>query len=133
MSFLELSEQELLRRESLQKLRELGINPYPADLYPVTDFAEELKSNFIEGKKVCLAGRMMSQRIMGKASFAELQDSSGRIQVYINRDELCPGEDKMMYNDFFKKLLDLGDFIGISFYLRLKLEKSLFMWRNFLC
>lgn len=117
MSFLELSEQELLRRESLQKLRELGINPYPADLYPVTDFAEELKSNFIEGKKVCLAGRMMSQRIMGKASFAELQDSSGRIQVYINRDELCPGEDKMMYNDFFKKLLDLGDFIGIRGFL----------------
>jgi len=114
---LELSEQELLRRESLQKLRELGINPYPADLYPVTDFAEELKSNFIEGKKVCLAGRMMSQRIMGKASFAELQDSSGRIQVYINRDELCPGEDKMMYNDFFKKLLDLGDFIGIRGFL----------------
>jgi lysyl-tRNA synthetase class 2 len=117
MSFLELSEQELLRRESLQKLRELGIDPYPANLYPVTDFAEDLKSNFVEGKKVCLAGRMMSQRIMGKASFAELQDSSGRIQVYINRDEICPGEDKMLYNDFFKKLLDLGDFIGVRGYL----------------
>jgi lysyl-tRNA synthetase class 2 len=116
MSFLELSEQEVLRRESLHKLRELGINPYPADLYPVADFAEELKSNFIDGKVVCLAGRMMSQRIMGKASFAELQDSTGRIQVYVNRDEICPGEDKNLYNEFFKKLLDLGDFIGIKGY-----------------
>jgi lysyl-tRNA synthetase class 2 len=116
MSFLELSEQEVLRRESLHKLRELGINPYPADLYPVMDFAEELKSNFVDGKTVCLAGRMMSQRIMGKASFAELQDSTGRIQIYINRDEICPGEDKNLYNEFFKKLLDLGDFIGIKGY-----------------
>jgi lysyl-tRNA synthetase class 2 len=116
MSFLELSEQEVLRRESLHKLRELGINPYPADLYPVMDFAEELKSNFVDGKTVCLAGRMMSQRIMGKASFAELQDSTGRIQVYVNRDEICPGEDKNLYNEFFKKLLDLGDFIGIKGY-----------------
>ena len=114
MSYVELSEQEIQRRESLQKLRELGINPYPADLYPVTDFASEVKANFSEGKQICLAGRMMSQRIMGKASFAELQDSSGRIQVYINRDELCPGEDKTMYNEVFKRYLDLGDFIGVK-------------------
>lgn len=114
MSFLDLSEQELLRRDSLHKLRELGINPYPADLYPITDFAQEIKSNFIDGKSVCLAGRMMSQRIMGKASFAELQDSTGRIQVYVNRDEICPDDDKTLYNEFFKKLLDLGDFIGIK-------------------
>jgi lysyl-tRNA synthetase class 2 len=116
MSYVELSEQEIQRRESLQKLRELGINPYPADLYPVTDFASEVKANFSEGKQICLAGRMMSQRIMGKASFAELQDSSGRIQVYINRDELCPGEDKTMYNEVFKRYLDLGDFIGVKGY-----------------
>jgi lysyl-tRNA synthetase class 2 len=117
MSYLELSEQEIQRRETLTKLREMGIEPYPADLYGVTDYADELKDNFNEGKKVCLAGRMMSQRIMGKASFAELQDSSGRIQIYINRDDLCKGEDKTLYNDFFKKLLDLGDFIGIKGFL----------------
>jgi lysyl-tRNA synthetase class 2 len=117
MSYLELSEQEIQRRETLTKLREMGIEPYPADLYGVTDYADELKANFNEGKKVCLAGRMMSQRIMGKASFAELQDSSGRIQIYINRDDLCKGEDKTLYNDFFKKLLDLGDFIGIKGFL----------------
>jgi lysyl-tRNA synthetase class 2 len=117
MSYLELSEQEIQRRETLTKLREMGIEPYPADLYGVTDYADELKGNFNEGKKVCLAGRMMSQRIMGKASFAELQDSSGRIQIYINRDDLCKGEDKTLYNDFFKKLLDLGDFIGIKGFL----------------
>ena len=117
MSYLELSEQEIQRRETLDKLRELGIDPYPADLYGVTDYAVALKNNFLDGKKVCVAGRMMSQRIMGKASFAELQDSTGRIQIYINRDDLCPGEDKSHYNDFFKKLLDLGDFIGVKGFL----------------
>jgi lysyl-tRNA synthetase, class II len=116
MSVFELSEQEIQRRESLNKLRDLGINPYPADLYPVTDFAAEIKEKFEEGKQVCLAGRMMSQRDMGKASFAELQDSSGRIQLYFNRDEICPGEDKTLYNQVFKKLLDLGDFIGVKGY-----------------
>ena len=114
MSHIELSEQELQRRESLQKLRDLGIDPYPAALFPVNAFATEIKKHFEEGKEVCLAGRMMSQRIMGKASFAELQDSSGRIQVYFNRDEICISEDKTLYNDVFKKLLDLGDFIGIN-------------------
>jgi lysyl-tRNA synthetase class 2 len=116
MSVFELSDQEIQRRESLNKLRDLGINPYPADLYPVTDFAAEIKEKFEEGKQVCLAGRMMSQRDMGKASFAELQDSSGRIQMYFNRDEICPGEDKTLYNQVFKKLLDLGDFIGVKGY-----------------
>jgi lysyl-tRNA synthetase class 2 len=114
MSHSELSEQELLRRESLQKLRDLGIDPYPAALYPVDAFAADIKAQFEDGKQVCLAGRMLSQRIMGKASFAEIQDASGRIQVYFNRDELCPGEDKTLYNEVFKKLLDLGDFIGIK-------------------
>ncbi len=116
MSHSELSEQELLRRESLQKLRDLGIDPYPAALYPVDAFAEDIKANFEDGKQVCLAGCMLSQRIMGKASFAEIQDASGRIQVYFNRDELCPGEDKTLYNEVFKKLLDLGDFLGIQGY-----------------
>ena len=111
---IELSEQEIQRRESLKKLRDLGIEPYPADLYPVTDSASEIKQNFEEGKKVCIAGRLMSQRVMGKASFAEVLDSTGRIQTYFNRDEICPGEDKTLYNDVFKKLLDLGDFIGIK-------------------
>lgn len=114
MSVFELSEQELQRRETLTKLRELGIDPYPAALYPVTDFALEVKEQFEENKLVCLAGRLMSQRVMGKASFAELQDSTGRIQVYFNRDEICPGDDKSLYNDVFKKLLDLGDFIGVK-------------------
>jgi len=114
MSVIELSEQELLRRASLKKLREMGIDPYPAALFPVNAYAEEIKQNFEDGKEVCLAGRMMSQRIMGKASFAEIQDASGRIQVYFNRDELCPGDDKTLYNEVFKKLLDLGDFIGIT-------------------
>jgi len=110
----ELSEQEIQRRQTLQQLREAGIEPYPAALYPVDAYSTELKDNYEEGKQVCLAGRMMSQRIMGKASFAELQDGKGRIQVYFNRDELCPGEDKSLYNDVFKKFLDLGDFIGIK-------------------
>ena len=114
MSHPELSEQEIQRRESLHKLRELGIDPYPAALYPVDAFATEIKEKFEDGKQVCLAGRMLSQRIMGKASFAEIQDASGRIQVYFNRDEICPDEDKTLYNEVFKKLLDLGDFIGIK-------------------
>ena len=114
MSLIELSEQEIQRRESLQKLRDLGIDPYPAALFPVNSSAKEIKSDFEDGKQVCIAGRMMSQRVMGKASFAELQDASGRIQIYINRDEICPGEDKTFYNEIFKKLLDLGDFIGVE-------------------
>ena len=114
MSIIELSDQEIQRREKLTKLRDLGINPYPADLFPVTDYSADLKQKLEEGKEVCLAGRMMSQRDMGKAAFAELLDSSGRIQLYINRDEICPGEDKTHYNQVFKKLIDLGDFIGIK-------------------
>jgi lysyl-tRNA synthetase class 2 len=114
MSFTDLSEQEVQRREALTKLRELGIEPYPAKLYPVDTLSSEIIQNFEEGKKVVIAGRLMARRIQGKASFAELQDSSGRIQVYFNRDEICTGEDKMMYNEVYKKLLDLGDFIGIE-------------------
>ena len=114
MSLIELSEQEIQRRESLQKLRDLGIDPYPAALFPVNSSAAEIKNDFQDGKHVCIAGRMMSQRVMGKASFAELQDSSGRIQIYINRDEICPEEDKTLYNEIFKKLLDLGDFICVE-------------------
>ncbi|NBN99342.1 MAG: lysine--tRNA ligase, partial [Flavobacteriia bacterium] len=110
----ELSEQEEQRRLTLQKIREMGMEPYPAEAFEVTHFAESIKAEFVEHQTVQIAGRMMSQRIMGKASFAELQDSSGRIQVYFNRDELCPGEDKTLYNEVFKKLLDLGDFIGIT-------------------
>lgn len=116
MSAIELSEQEIQRRDKLDKLRALGINPYPADLYPVTDTATAISENFEDGKTVCIAGRLMSQRIMGKASFAELLDSTGRVQVYFNRDELCPGEDKTLYNEVFKKLLDLGDFVGVKGY-----------------
>lgn len=111
---MQLSEQEIIRREKLEKLRELGINPYPADLFPVSDTTKQVKENFSEGRKVILAGRIMSFRIQGKASFAELQDSQGRIQIYINRDEICPGEDKTLYNEVFKKLIDLGDFIGVE-------------------
>ena len=114
MNIIDLSDQEIQRREKLGKLRELGINPYPADLFPVTDYSTEVKQKFEEGKQVCLAGRMMSHRDMGKAAFAELQDAEGRVQVYINRDEICPGEDKTLYNTVFKKLIDLGDFIGIK-------------------
>jgi len=109
-----LSEQEIIRREKLEKIRELGINPYPADLYPVTHLSEQIKSNFIENEKVVIAGRLMSRRIQGKASFAELLDSKGKIQVYFNRDEICPGEDKIKYNELYKKLLDIGDLIGIE-------------------
>ena len=111
---MQLSEQEIIRREKLTKLRELGINPYPANLYPVNETTKQVKENFSEGRKVVLAGRIMSFRIQGKASFAELQDSEGRIQIYINRDEICPTDDKTLYNEVFKKLIDLGDFIGLE-------------------
>ena len=111
---MQLSELEIIRREKLQQLRERGINPYPAELYPVSDTSIKIKANFEEGKKVVVAGRLMSRRIQGSASFAELQDADGRIQVYFNRDEICPGEDKSYYNDVYKKLLDIGDFIGIE-------------------
>jgi lysyl-tRNA synthetase, class II len=114
MNHIELSDQEQQRRENLNKIREYGIDPYPAALYPVSDYTLDIKNNFQEGKEVCLAGRMMSQRVMGKASFAEIQDSTGRLQVYFNRDEICAGEDKSLYNDVFKKFLDLGDFIGVK-------------------
>lgn len=110
----QLSEQELVRREKLAKLRAIGINPYPADLYPVTHNSMAIKTNFNEGESVVIAGRLMRKKIQGKAAFTELQDSEGRIQVYFNRDEICPGEDKSAYNDVFKKLLDLGDFIGVE-------------------
>lgn len=111
---MQLSEQERVRREKLNKLNELGINPYPAELFEITENSKEIKKNFEEGKKVIIAGRLMSRRIQGKASFAELQDSQGKIQVYFNRDEICPDEDKSKYNDVYKKLLDIGDFIGIE-------------------
>jgi len=111
---MQLSEQELVRREKLEKLRALGINPYPADLYPVNHTSKQIKSEFEEGKQVTIAGRLMSRRIQGKASFAEIQDSEGRIQVYFNRDEICTGEDKTAYNEVYKKLLDIGDFIGVE-------------------
>ena len=112
---MQLSEQEIVRRESLKKLRNLGINPYPAEEFKTTATISEVVKNFeeLKGKEVVLAGRMMSRRIMGKASFAELKDATGRMQIYVNRDELCPGEDKTMYNDVFKKLLDIGDIIGV--------------------
>ena len=111
---MQLSEVEIIRREKLTQLRALGINPYPADLYPVDHTSKAIKEQFTEGKKVIIAGRLMRKKIQGKASFAEIQDSEGRIQVYFNRDEICPGEDKMKYNELFKKLLDLGDFIGVE-------------------
>ncbi|MDA9907800.1 lysine--tRNA ligase [Flavobacteriaceae bacterium] len=111
---MQLSEQEKVRREKLTQLRNLGINPYPANLFPVDIMTTEIKKQFEEGKEVIIAGRLMSRRIQGKASFAELQDTEGRIQVYFNRDEICPGEDKVLYNDVYKKLLDIGDFIGVE-------------------
>ncbi len=111
---MQLSELELIRREKLSQLRNLGIDPYPAALYPVDTTSEKIKQQFEEGKKVNIAGRLMSRRIQGKASFAELQDADGRIQVYFNRDEICPGEDKTQYNEVYKKLLDIGDFIGVE-------------------
>ena len=111
-----LSEQEIVRRESLQKLRDLGIDPYPADLFDVNTTSKQIKEKYKEGEElnVVIAGRLMSRRIMGKASFAELQDSDGKIQIYVNRDEICETEDKTMYNTIFKKLLDIGDIIGIT-------------------
>ncbi len=111
---MQLSEQELIRRDKLKTLREMGINPYPADLFPLDHTSKSIKENYEEGKKVIIAGRLMRKKIQGKASFAEIQDSEGRIQVYFNRDEICTGEDKTAYNDLFKKLLDLGDFIGVE-------------------
>ncbi|RYJ42125.1 lysine--tRNA ligase [Flavobacterium beibuense] len=111
---MQLSEQEIIRREKLDSLRNLGINPYPANLFPVDHTSKQVKEDFAEGKKVVIAGRVMSFRIQGKASFAEIQDSEGRVQIYINRDEICPDEDKTKYNEVFKKLIDLGDFIGVE-------------------
>lgn len=111
---MQLSEQEIVRREKLAKLREMGINPYPAALYPVDATSKSIKNDFEEGKQVVISGRLMSRRIQGKASFAELQDSEGRIQVYFNRDEICTGEDKTQYNEVYKKLLDIGDIIGVE-------------------
>ena len=116
MNVLELSEQEIVRRQSLQELRDMGIDPYPAAEYPTNAFSDEIKTNFTDGEErtVCIAGRMMSRRVMGKASFVELQDSKGRIQVYITRDDICPDENKDLYNKVFKRLLDIGDFIGVT-------------------
>ena len=116
MNVLELSEQEILRRQSLDELRRLGIDPYPAAEFPTNAFSTEIRESFsddAEPREVCIAGRMMSCRVMGKASFVELQDSKGRIQVYVTRDDICPEENKELYNVVFKKLLDIGDFIGI--------------------
>ena len=116
MNILEVSEQEIGRRQSLQELRAMGINPYPAAEFPTNAFSTDIKENFKddEEREVVIAGRMMSRRVMGKASFAELQDSKGRIQVYITRDDICPGENKDLYNNVFKRLLDIGDFIGVK-------------------
>ncbi len=117
MNVLELSEQEILRRQSLDELRKMGIDPYPAAEYPTNAFSTEIRDSFsdeAEPREVCIAGRMMSRRVMGKASFVELQDSKGRIQVYITRDDICPDEDKELYNTVFKKLMDIGDFIGVK-------------------
>ena len=128
MNILELSEQEIVRRQSLEQMRQMGIDPYPAAEFPVTGYTDEIKETFTDipvyaesnplpdapaPRQVSVAGRVMGRRIMGKASFMELQDARGRIQVYVNRDELCPGEDKDLYNVVFKKLLDIGDFVGV--------------------
>ena len=117
MNVLELSEQEIVRRQSLHELRDMGIEPYPAAEFPTNAFSEDIKNDFKdedEKREVVIAGRMMSRRVMGKASFVELQDSKGRIQVYITRDDICPEEDKTLYNTVFKRLLDIGDFIGVK-------------------
>ena len=117
MNILELSEQEIVRRQALQELREMGIDPYPAAEYPTNAFSTDIRESFADDapqREVVIAGRLMSRRVMGKASFAELQDSKGRIQVYVSRDDLCPGEDKDLYNKVFKRLLDIGDFIGVK-------------------
>ena len=119
MNVLELSEQEIFRRNSLEQIKAMGINPYPADEYVVNAYSDDIVANFkddAEPRQVSIAGRMMNRRIMGKASFFELQDSRGRVQVYVSRDDLCPGEDKEMYNTVFKKLLDMGDFVGVEGY-----------------
>ena len=118
MNILELSEQEIGRRQSLQELRNMGIDPYPAAEFPVNATSEDIKANFKDDEKreVTIAGRLMTKRIMGKASFAELQDGKGRIQLYISRDDLCPGEDKDLYNKVFKKLMDIGDIVGVKGY-----------------
>ncbi len=119
---MQLSEQEIIRRQNLQKLRELCIDPYPSELYQVNGHSQQIKNTYTESnassyQDISLAGRLMQKRIMGKASFAEIQDSEGRIQLYFNRDEICPGEDKTLYNEVFKKLLDIGDFIGVRGYI----------------
>ena len=116
MNVLELSEQEIVRRQCLEELRQMGINPYPADEFPVNAYSTDIRENFVDGeeREVVIAGRLMGRRVMGKASFAELQDSKGRIQVYITRDDVCLGDDKDLYNKVFKKLMDIGDFIGIK-------------------
>ena len=118
MNILELSEQEIQRRNSLEELRKMGIEPYPAAEFPVNAYSEDIKNEFSDEaetpREVCIAGRLMGRRVMGKASFAEIMDSKGRIQVYVTRDDICPGEDKTWYNSVFKKLLDLGDFIGVK-------------------
>ncbi|MDE6430696.1 MAG: lysine--tRNA ligase, partial [Duncaniella sp.] len=119
MNVLELSEQEIVRRGSLDEMRRRGIDPFPAAEFPVTGYSDEIKETFTDDapqREVAVAGRIMGRRIMGKASFLELQDSKGRIQVYVNRDEICPGEDKDLYNVVFKKLLDIGDFVGVKGY-----------------
>ncbi|MBR6946708.1 MAG: lysine--tRNA ligase, partial [Muribaculaceae bacterium] len=119
MNVLELSEQEIIRRNSLETLKAMGINPYPAAEYVVNAYSDDIVANFkddAEPRQVSIAGRLMSRSIMGKASFFKLQDSRGRVQVYVSRDDLCPGEDKEMYNTVFKKLLDLGDFVGVEGY-----------------
>ena len=116
-NILDLSEQEIVRRNSLSELRKMGIEPYPAAEYEVTGHTKEIKENFnddAEPRNVRIAGRMMSRRVMGKASFMELQDADGRIQVYVSRDDICPDENKDLYNVFFKKLLDIGDFVGVE-------------------
>ncbi|PTX02172.1 lysyl-tRNA synthetase class II [Capnocytophaga leadbetteri] len=127
-----LSEQEIIRREKLTKLKELGINPYPAPLYPVNTTSKDILTHYEEGKEVIVAGRLMSLRVQGKASFATLQDSEGSVQLYFNRDEMCPEEDKTLYNEIFKKLLDLGDFIGVEGYLFItKMGEKTVMVKNF--
>ena len=115
---MQLSEQELVRREKLSKLRQLGINPYPADLFPVNHSSKDIKKNFEEGKKVIIAGRLMAIKLQGKASFAQIQDAEGKIQVYFNRDEICPGEDKTKYNDVFSRGFDDVNFLnGLLFFI----------------
>src|SRR5210317_1992572 len=111
---MQLTEQEIVRREKLHKLRALGINPYPAALFPVNTMSTEIEQNYVEGKQLIVSGRLMRKKVQGKASFAELQDSEGRIQLYFNRDEICTKEDHTLYNEVYKKLLDIGDIIGIE-------------------